>query len=94
MWVEFFIDPASGWTIWTSPSLAETEPRADEDHSGVTQRLARQGLLLRLLGRVGARFGGCEQTASGTWRRIRPADRSSSQPAARGLHRSVWSWWC
>src|SRR5215207_3874360 len=51
MRVEFFIDPASGWTLWTSPSLAATEPRADEDHTDGIRRPPSQGLLLRLLGR-------------------------------------------
>jgi hypothetical protein len=94
MWVEFFVHPASGWTYWTSPLLAESEPRAEEDHAGAGQRPACQGLLLRLLGRVGAWFGVCEQTPSRAWRRVRLAHRSSSQPAARGNHSSVWSWWC
>jgi hypothetical protein len=74
--------------------LAETEPRAEEDHTGAGQRPAGQGLLLRLLGRVGAWFGVCEQTPSGAWRRTRPSSRSSPQPAARGNHGTVWSWWC
>jgi hypothetical protein len=72
--------------------LAETEPRAEEDHTGAGQRPAGQGLLL--LGQVGAWFGVCEQAPSGAWRRTRPAHRSFPQPAARGNHGTVWSWWC
>jgi hypothetical protein len=92
MWVEFFVDPVSGWTRWTSPLLAETEPRADEDHTGATQRPARQGLLLRLLGRVGVWLGSCAQTPSGAWRRVRTGRRDPWDPGAR--HSTVWSWWC
>jgi hypothetical protein len=92
MWVEFFVDPVSGWTRWTSPLLAETEPRADEDHTGATQRPARQGLLLRLLGRVGVWLGSCAQTPSGARRRVRTGRRDPWDPVAR--HSTVWSWWC
>jgi hypothetical protein len=88
---EIFIDPASGQTLWTSPLLAETKPRADEDHTGATQRPAHQGLLLRLLGR-GAWFGVCEQTLSGARRRVRTGRRDRWDPGAR--HSTVWSWWC
>jgi hypothetical protein len=94
MWVESFIDQASGWTLWTSPLLAETEPRAEEDHPGARQRPAGQGLLLRLLGRVGAWFGICEQTPSGAWHRLRAARRDPWEPGARRSHSTVWSWWC
>jgi hypothetical protein len=92
MRVEFFIDPASGWTYWTSPLLAETEPRADEDHAGAGHRPAGQGLLLRLLGRVGAWFGVCEQTPSGAWRWVWTGRRDPWDLDAR--HSTVWSWWC
>jgi len=44
MRVEFFIDPASGWTYLRSPLLAETEPRADEDHTATPQPPGGQGL--------------------------------------------------
>jgi hypothetical protein len=94
MRVEFFIDPASGWTGWIPQWPAEAGPSPDKERTAAPRRPAGQSLVVRLLGRVGARFGGCEQTSSGTWRRIRPAHRSSSQPAARGNHSSVWSWWC
>jgi hypothetical protein len=92
MWVEFFVDPASGWTYWTSPALVDTEPRADGDHTGATRRPARHGLLLRLLGRLGVWFGICEQTLSGAWRRVRTGRRDPGTPGAR--HSTVWSWWC
>ena len=45
MRVEFFIDPASGWTYLRSPLLAETEPRADEDHTATPQPPGGQGLV-------------------------------------------------
>jgi hypothetical protein len=93
MRVEFFIDPASGWTLWTSPSLVETEPPADKHHTGAAQRPTSQGLLLRLLGRVGAWFGMCAQIPSGVWR-VRPSRRDRWEPVARGNRSTVWSWWC
>lgn len=93
---EIFIDsasgPAGGRTLWTSPSPAETELRADEDHAGVGLRPAGQGPLLRLRGRVGIWFGVCEQTPSGAWRRVRTGRRDPWDSGAR--HSTVWSWWC
>jgi hypothetical protein len=92
MRVEFFLDPASGWTWWASPSLMERELPPNEDRAGASQRTAGQGLLLRRLGRVGAWFGVCEQTPSGAWRRVRAAHRDRGRPGVR--HSTVWSWWC
>jgi hypothetical protein len=92
MRVEFFIDPASGWTWWTSASLVEDEPRSGEQRTSAWRRPAGQGLPLRLLGRVGAWFGVCEQTPSGAWRRLRATHRDPWEPGGR--HSTVWSWWC
>jgi hypothetical protein len=92
MRVEFFVDPASGWTWWTPESLVEDGPRSDEEFAGAPRRPAGQGLVLRLLGRVGAWFGVCEQTPSGAWRRVRVARRDPWEPGVR--HSTVWSWWC
>jgi hypothetical protein len=94
MWVEFFVDPVSAWTYRTSPLLAEIEPRADEGHTGAGQRPARQGLLVRLLGRMGAWFGVCEQAPSGAWQAVHIPRRDPSEPSARHTYGTVWSWWC
>jgi hypothetical protein len=94
MRVEVFIDPVSGWSWWTPASLVEDEPRADQEHTKARQRPARQGVLLRLLGRLGGWFGICEQTREGAWQRVHVAHRHPVAPAPQGSHRSVWSWWC
>jgi hypothetical protein len=94
MRVEFFIDPVSGWTWWMPAPLVEAEPRGDEGRTGASPRPAGQGLVVRLLGRVGVWFGVCEQTPSGTWRRLPSARRGPWQPGARRDHSTVWSWWC
>jgi hypothetical protein len=91
MRVEFFIDPASGWTWWTPASLVEDGPRSDEQRTAAPRRPAGRGLARRL-GRVGAWFGVCEQTPEGAWRRLRVPRRDLWEPGAR--HRTVWSWWC
>jgi hypothetical protein len=94
MRVEFFIDPVSGWNWWTPALLVEDEPRSDQEHTEALQRLAGQGLVLRLLGRVGAWSGVCERTPSGAWRRVRVGRPGPCEPGSRRRHRSVWSWWC
>jgi hypothetical protein len=94
MRVEVFIDPVSGWSWWTPASLVEDEPRADREYTEAGQGPAGQGSLVRLLGRVGARLGICEQTPSGAWQRVQVARRDPWEPGAQGSHRSVWSWWC
>jgi hypothetical protein len=93
MRVEFFMDPASGWAWSTPGSLVEDgRPRSDEEPTGAPRRPAGQGLVQRLLGRLGAWFGVDEQTPSGAWRRLRVARRDPWDPGAR--HSTVWSWWC
>jgi hypothetical protein len=94
MRVEFFIDPLSGWSWWGPGLLVEDEPRADQELTEACQRPAGQGLLLRLLGRVGAWFGICEPTPAGAWRRVHVARRDPGEPGAQGGHSTVWSWWC
>jgi hypothetical protein len=87
------MDPASGWAWSTPGSLVEDgRPRSDEEPTSALQHPAGQGLVLRLLGRVGAWFGVCEQTPSGAWRRLRVARRDPWDPGVR--HSTVWSWWC
>lgn len=90
----FFMDPVSGWTWWTPPLPVEAAPPGDGDPTGVSPRPAGQGLIVRLLGRVGAWLGICEQAPSGGWRRLRVARRDPWEPGARRHHRTVWSWWC
>jgi hypothetical protein len=94
MRVEFFVDPASGWTWWTPGSLVEDGPRSEEQRTGAWWRPAGQGLVVRLLGRVGVWFGVCEQTPEGAWRRVHVPRRGPSDTAAVGRHRTIWSWWC
>jgi hypothetical protein len=83
MRVEVFIDPVSGWSWWTPALLVEGEPRADQECAEAGQRPAGQGLLVRLLGRVGAWFGVCEQTPSGAWQRVHGARRPQGSQAPR-----------
>jgi hypothetical protein len=92
--VDLFMDPASGWTCWIPRSLVEGEPRVDEERMTAPQRPAGQGLTLRLLGRVGAWFGICEQAPSGAWRRVHVPRRDPWEPGAHRHHSTVWSWWC
>jgi hypothetical protein len=94
MRAEFFLDPASGWTCWIPQWPAEAGPRADEDHTAAVRRPAGQGLVVRLLGRVGAWFGVCEQAPSGAWQRVHIPCRDPWEPNARRTHSSVWSGWC
>jgi hypothetical protein len=94
MRVEFFIDPASGWTGWIPQRPAEAGPRPDKDRTATPRRPARQSLVVRLLGRVGAWFGVCEQTRSGAWQRVHIPRRDPWEPSARRTHSTVWSWWC
>ena len=82
MRVELFIDPVSGWSWWTPALLVEEEPRADQERTEARQGPAGQGLLVRLLGRVGAWLGVCEQTPSGAWQRIQVARRPVSNSNA------------
>ncbi len=89
-----FMDPVSGWIWWTPPLPVEAEPPGDGDPLGAAPRPADQGLVVRLLGRVGAWFGICEQTPSGGWRRLRVERRDPWAPGARREHRTVWGWWC
>jgi hypothetical protein len=70
MRVELFIDPVSGWSWWTPALLVEDEPQPDQERAEARLRPAGQGLVVRLLGRVGAWFGVCEQTPSGAWQRV------------------------
>ena len=92
MRVEVFVDPVSGWSWWTPALLVQDEARSDEERTEAWQRPAGQRLVLGLLGRVGAWFGGCEQASSRS--RPRPPRRDTWKPGARRHHRSVWSWWC
>ena len=87
MRVEFFIDPASGWAWWIPQWPAEAGSRADEDRMAVRQPPAGQGVVVRLLGWVGARFGVC-------WQRVHIPRRDPWEPSARRTHSTVWSWWC
>src|SRR5215203_6760854 len=57
MRVEFFVDPASGWTWWAPESLVEDGPRPDQEPASALQRPASQQLVKRLLGWAGAWFG-------------------------------------
>jgi hypothetical protein len=93
MRVEFFIDPASGWSRWTPASLVEDAPHADEDRLAARRPPTGQSLQLRLLGWVGAWVGVAEQAPSGEWRRI-PASRRDPWEPGGHRHRTVWSWWC
>ncbi len=90
----FFMDPVSGWIWWTPPLPVEAEPRGDGDPTGASRRPAGQAPVVRLLGRVGAWFGICEQIPSDGWRRLRVARRDPWEPGARRDHSTVWSWWC
>jgi hypothetical protein len=94
MRVELFIDPASGWPWWIPQWPAEAGSRADEDRTAVPQPPGGQGVLVRLLGRVGALFGVCEQAPSGAWQRVHIPRRDPWEPSARRTHSTVWSWWC
>jgi hypothetical protein len=94
MRVEFFIDPASGWTWWAPEAPVKGGPQTNEDRTAAPQPAAGQGLLVRLLGRVGAWFGVCEQAPSGAWQRVHVPRRDSWEPSARRTHSTVWSWWC
>jgi hypothetical protein len=94
MRVELFIDPVSGWSWWAPALLVEDEPQADQEGTEARQRPAGQGLLVRLLGPVGAWYGVCEQTPSGAWQRVHVARRDPWEPGTRGSHCTVWSWWC
>jgi hypothetical protein len=94
MRVELFIDQVSGWSWWTPALLVEDEPKAAEQRTEAWPRPAGHGLPVRLLGRVGAWFGICEQTPSGAWQRVQVARRHPWAPGAQGSHRIVWSWWC
>jgi hypothetical protein len=91
--MDFFVDPASGWTCWIPRWPAEAEPRADEDRTAALRRRAGHGLVVRLLGRVGVWFGICEQTPSGAWRRIYIPRPDPWGPGARHNHSTIWSWW-
>jgi hypothetical protein len=90
----FFMDPVNGWIWWTPPLPVEAEPPGDGDPRGASPRPVGQGLVVRLLGRVGAWFGICEQTPSGRWRRLRVARRDPWEPGAHRDHCTVWRWWC
>jgi hypothetical protein len=89
----FFMDPVNGWR-WTPPLPVDAEPPGDGDPAGVPPRPAGQGLVVRLLGRVGTWLGIGEQTPSGRWRRLRATRPDPWEPGARRQHRTVWSWWC
>jgi hypothetical protein len=91
--VDFFVDPFSGWACWIPRWPAEAAAGAEEDATAGPRRASGQGLLVRLLGRVGAWFGVCEQTPSGAWRRVHVPRRDPWEPGAR-RYRTVWSWWC
>jgi hypothetical protein len=93
MRVEFFVDPLSGWTCWIPRWPAEAQRSAEEDPTASPQRRPGQGVLVRLLGRVGAWFGVCEQTPSGAWWRVHAARRDPWEPGAQHSG-TVWSWWC
>ena len=94
MRVELFIDPLSGRSWWGPGLLVEDEPRPVQERTEACQRPADQGLLVRLLGRVGAWFGVCEQIPGGAWQRVQGARRDPWEPGAQGSHSTVWSWWC
>jgi hypothetical protein len=94
MRVEVFIDPYSGWSWWTPVLPVEDEPRADQQRTEAVPRPAGQGLVLRLLGRVGAWFGVSEQTPEGAWQRVHVPRRDPWEPGARRHHNTVWHWWC
>jgi hypothetical protein len=94
MRVEFFIDPASGWTGWIPQWPAEAGPSPDKERTAAPRRPAGQSLVVRLLGRVGARFGVRSQTPSGAWQRARTSRHDPWEPSARRTHSTVWSWWC
>jgi hypothetical protein len=88
MRVELFIDPVSGRSWWTPALLVEDEPRADQERAEAGQRPAGQGLLVRLLGRVGAWFGSASRPhrvpGSGSrW----PAGPQGSQAPRQPPHR-------
>jgi hypothetical protein len=91
--VEFFLDPVSGWTCWIPRWAPDAEPGTEDEPLDGRRRQPRQGITVRLLGRVGAWFGICEQTPSGAWRRVHVPRRDPWEPGARPS-RSVWSWWC
>jgi tetratricopeptide (TPR) repeat protein len=90
----FFMDPVSGWSWWTPLLPVEAKPPDERDPTDASACPAGQGLVVGLLGGVGAWLGVCEQTPSGRWRRLHVSRRDPWEPGARRHHRTVWSWWC
>jgi hypothetical protein len=90
--MDFFVDPASGWTCWIPRWPTEAEAAANEGPTAA-RRPRGQGLVVGLLGRVGAWFGIAEQTPSGGWRRVHVPRRDPWEPDARHSC-NTWSWWC
>ena len=93
MRMEFFIDPASGWTGWITQWPAEAGPRPDKDRTAGPRRPAGQPLVVRPLGRVGTWCGVCSHTPSGAWQPVHVPRRDPWEPSARRTHSTVWSWW-
>jgi hypothetical protein len=91
--MDLFVDLASGWTSWVPRWPNGAEPAAEEGPTGAAKRPRGQGLVVGLLGRVGAWFGICEPSPSGGWRRVHVPRRDPWEPGAR-CTRSVWSWRC
>jgi hypothetical protein len=58
--MDFFVDPASGWTCWIPRWPIEAEPAANEGPTAA-RRPRGQGLVVGLLGRVAGWFGIAEQ---------------------------------
>jgi hypothetical protein len=91
--VEFFLDPVSGWACWISRWPTDAEPGAEDGSLDGRRRQPGQGIAVRLLGRVGAWFGICEQTPPGAWQRVHVPRRDPWEPGACPS-RTLWSWWC
>jgi hypothetical protein len=86
--VHFFLDRSAGGHAGSPRGL----PRPTRKPTRIGRALqspAEQSLAVRLLCRVGSRFGVGEQAPS----RI-PASRCDPWEPGAHRHRTVWSWWC
>jgi hypothetical protein len=91
--MDFFVDPASGWTCWIPRPPVQAPPRAGGGPWAAARGPRGRRRVIRLLGRVGVWFGSCEPTPSGSWRRVHVPRRDPWEPGARHHHSTIWSWW-